>query len=219
MVRDLSFKLADFTPIAVICRPVPVFAVSPTLGAHGIKEFIALAKAARTPLSYASQGVGTYGHLGMEDFRRRAGIDLVHVPYRGGAPALEGLVRGDVTALITNFANIAPFAQSSQVVILAAAGEQRTDLRPDLPTIAEAVPGFSVSTWFGMFGPTQMTAELVGKIRDGVNRVLSTEKTLEHLKTNSCERVNASPQQFHELIVTDAQHWRGIIDAVGLTPE
>jgi tripartite-type tricarboxylate transporter receptor subunit TctC len=220
MVKDLNFSLADFSPIAAICRPVPVFAVHASLKIKTLRDFIAFAKAQSGPMSYASQGVGTYGHLGMEDFKRRAGIEMVHVPYRGGAPALEGLVRGDVAALITNYANIAPFEQSGNVVILAAAGDHRTGLRMDLPTISESgVPGFSVSTWFGMFGPAKLPADLVAKIRDGVDAVLSADRSVEHLKGNSCERMNATPQQFHDLIVGDAKYWRGVIEMVGIRPE
>jgi tripartite-type tricarboxylate transporter receptor subunit TctC len=220
MVKDLNFNLADFSPIAVICRPVPVFAVNASLKVKTIKDFIAFAKAQSAPLSYASQGTGTYGHLGMEDFRRRAGIDLVHVPYRGGAPALEALVRGDIVALITNYSNIAPFDQAGNVRIIAAAGDRRTELRPDLPTISESgVPGFSVSTWFGIFGPAKMPHDLVGKIREGVDAVLSTDKAVEHLRNNSCARMNATPEQFHDLIIADAKYWHGVIEAVGINPE
>jgi tripartite-type tricarboxylate transporter receptor subunit TctC len=220
MVKDLSFSLADFSPIAVICRPAPVFAVNASLKVKTIKNFIAFAEAQSAPLSYASQGTGTYGHLGMEDFRRRAGIDLVHVPYRGGAPALEALVRGDTAALITNYSNVAPFEQAGNVRIIAAAGDRRTELRPDLPTISESgVPGFSVSTWFGIFGPAKMPQDLVGKIRDGVDAVLSTDKAAEHLRNNSCARMNATPGQFHDLIVADAKYWHGVIEAVGTRPE
>jgi tripartite-type tricarboxylate transporter receptor subunit TctC len=220
LVKDLNFSLADFTPIAVICRVVPVIAVSASLGIKSIKDFITRAKATNAPLSYASQGVGTYGHLGMEDFKRRVDVPLGHVPYRGGAPAIEGLVRGDVAALITNYANIAPFEQSGNVVIVAAAGERRAGLRPDLPTIGEAdVSGFSVSTWLGLFGPANMAPDLVAKIQDGINAVLSADKSVAHLQTNSCERVNATPQQVRDLILTDAQHWRGVIDAIGMRLE
>jgi tripartite-type tricarboxylate transporter receptor subunit TctC len=220
MVKDLSFSLADFSPIAVICRAVPVFAVNASVKVKTIADFIAYAKAQSAPLSYGSQGTGTYGHLGMEDFRRRAGIDMVHVPYRGGAPALEGLIRGDVTALITNYSNIAPYEQSGNVRLLAAAGNRRAELRPDLPTIGETdVPGFSVSTWFGVFGPANMPADLVGTIRDGVDAVLSTDKVVEHLRNNSCERVTATPQQFRDLIIADARYWQGVIEMVGLKPE
>ena len=220
MVKNLNFSLADFTPIVVLCRLVPTLAVNASLGIKTLKEFIARAKANGAPLSYASQGIGTYGHLGMEDLKRRADIELVHVPYRGGAPALEGLVRGDVASLINNYANLVPFEESGKITIIAAAGERRTELRPALPTVAESgLPGFSVSTWFGIFGPANMAPGLVSKIRDGVNGVLSTDKSVEHLKSSSCERVSATPQQFHDLIVADAQYWRGVIDAIGVKPE
>lgn len=220
MVKGLNFSLSDFTPIAVICRPVPVLAVNASLGIKTMSEFIARAKSGETPLSYASQGVGTYGHLGVEDLKRRIDAELVHVPYRGGAPALEGLVRGDVAALIINYANIAPFAESGKVAIIAAAGDRRSEVRPDLPTIAERdVPGFSVSTWFGIFGPANMPSELVERIRNGVNAVLASDKVIQHLNSNSCERMNVTPQQFRTLITTDARHWQGVIEAAGIKPD
>jgi tripartite-type tricarboxylate transporter receptor subunit TctC len=220
IVKELSFSLAEFSPIAVICRPAPVFAVTASLGIKSIRDFVAVAKAPNINLSYGSQGVGTYGHLGMEDFKRRTGTKMLHVPYRGGAPALEGLVRGDIAALIINHSNVSPFEQAGKVVILAAAGDQRTELRPDLPTVSEAgVPGYSVSTWFGIFGPAGMPPQLIAKIREGIEAVLSAEKSLEHLKSNSCERVNATPRQFHDLILTDAAHWQVVIEAVGIKPE
>jgi tripartite-type tricarboxylate transporter receptor subunit TctC len=221
MVKDLPFSLSDFTPIVAICRLVPMLAVNATLGIRTVDAFIARAKSSEGhPLTYGSQGIGTYGHLGMEDFKRRAGIEINHVPYRGGAPALEGLLRGDVAALINNYANLAPFEDSGKIVIIAAAGERRTELRSALPTIAESgVPGFSVSTWFGVFGPANMQPALVGKIRNGVNAVLATEKSVRHLKDNSCERVNTSPQEFHDLIVADAQRWQSVMKAAGIKPE
>ena len=220
MVKDLKFSLEDFSPIVVICRLVPVFAVNASLGIKTMKDFIAFTKEQSAELSYASQGVGTFGHLGMEDFKRRAGIKMVHVPYRGGAPALEGLVRGDVAAIIANYANLAHFEQAGKVVIIAAAGDQRTELRPELPTIVESgVPGFSVSTWFGIFGPAKMPPDLVAKIREGIHEVLSADRSVEHLKRNTCERMNTTPQQFHDLIIADAKYWHGVIAALGIKPE
>ena len=220
LVKDLSFSLADFTPLAVICRPIPVFAVKASLGVKTLKDFITLAKSKPGALSYASQGVGTFGHLGMEDFKQRAGIDMVHVPYRGGAPALEGLLRGDVAALIVNYSTVAQYEQSGYLVILAAADDRRSNLRPDLPTAMEqGVAGFSVSTWFGIFGPAGMSPDLVAKIRDGVEAALASEKSVEYFKANSCERVKATPQQFNELIAADAKHWGGLIKTIGLQIE
>jgi tripartite-type tricarboxylate transporter receptor subunit TctC len=219
IVRKLSFSLAQFTPIAVVCRPVPVLAVRASLGVKTLKEFIALAKVRPNTLNYASQGIGTYGHLGMEDLKRRTGMDILHVPYRGGAPAIEGLVRGDVAALIINYSNIEPFVQSGDVVLLAALGQQRSKTRPDLPiAIEEGIP-YSVSTWFGIFGPAEMPSDLVSKIRNGVEGVLASDKSAEFFKLNSCERVKATPQQFSEIIAADYNHWRNVVETVGIQPE
>jgi tripartite-type tricarboxylate transporter receptor subunit TctC len=219
IVKNLNFSLAQFTPIAVVCRPVPVFAVRASLGVKTLNEFIALAKARPGTLNYASQGVGTYGHLGMEDFKRRTGVDILHVPYRGGAPAIEGLVRGDVAALIINSSNIEQFVQSGDVVLLAAVGERRSQMRPDIPTaIEEGIP-FSVSTWFGIFGPAGMSSDLVAKIRDGVQDVLGFDRSAEFFKLNSCERVTATPQRFSEMIAADYNHWHSVVETVGIQPE
>ena len=96
---------------------------------------------------------------------------MVHVPYRGGAPALDGLIRGDVDALVINYANIAPFRQAGTATILAAAGDRRTELLPDLPTIGESgVPGFAVSTWFGLFGPAKTPPDVIARIRSRLAR-------------------------------------------------
>jgi tripartite-type tricarboxylate transporter receptor subunit TctC len=220
LVKKLNFNLGQFTPIAVICRPAPVFAVKASSGVRTLKEFITLARSRPGALNYASQGLGTYGHLGMEDFKQRTGINILHVPYRGGAPALEGLVRGDVAALITNYSNVAPFEQSGDVVIIASAGDHRSSARPDLPTaIEEGIPGFSVSTWFGIFGPAGMSPDLIDKIRDGVEAVLESDRSAEFLKLNSCERVRATPPQFSEIIAADYKHWRDVIETVGIQAE
>jgi len=220
MVKKLYFTTADFKPVAVICRLVPVIAVNASLKVKTLQEFIALAKSRRGALNYGSQGVGTYGHLGMEDFKQRAGIDMVHVPYRGGAPANEALVRGDISVLISNHAAVAPFVQSGDVVLVAAADSRRSNTRPDLPTVMEQeISGFSVSTWFGIFAPAGVPPELVTKIRDGVETVLGSEKSAEFLKINSCERIKASPSQIADLIAADYKHWRTVIQAAGIQVE
>jgi tripartite-type tricarboxylate transporter receptor subunit TctC len=220
LVKKLNFTLADFTPITMICQPVPMFAVKPSLGVKTLHNFLALAKSQPGTLSYGSQGVGTYGHLGMEDFKQRTGIDMIHVPYRGGSPALQGLVRGDVTILINNYANLALFEQSRDVVMIAAAGSRRSDARPDIPTAMEqGVPGFSVSTWFGIFGAAGTPPDVVAKIRDGVEAVLESEKSNEFFKINSCERMQATPQQMRDIIAADYNHWRKVIQTVGLQME
>lgn len=219
LVKKLNFSLSQFTPIAVICRPAPVFAVKASLSVKTLNEFIALAKSRPGALNYSSQGVGTYGHLGMEDFKLRTGIDIVHVPYRGGAPALEGLVRGDVAALIINYSNVAPYVESGDVVIIAAAGDRRSAVRPDIPTAIEQGVQFSVSTWFGVFGPAGMSPDLLAKIRNGVEAVLESDKSAEFFKVSSCERMKVTSSQFSDMIAVDYKHWGDVIKTIGIQIE
>ena len=127
---NLAYSIDDFAPVSLICRPTGVVAVNADLGVKTMDEYIALARAKPGVLNYGSPGIGTYSHLGVEELKFRTGAKIVHVPYRGGAPAIEGLLRGDVGALIINLSNIAPFEETGQIRILAAAGDKRSAARP-----------------------------------------------------------------------------------------
>ena len=220
LFKNLNYSLSDFAPIGVICRAVPVLAVRASLGVKTLPELIALTKSKPGTLSYGSMGVGTFGHLGMEDLKKRTGMNMVHVPYRGGAPAIEGLLRGDVAALIINSSNIAPFEQTGQVTVIAALSERRSGFRPNLATaIEQGVPGYSVSTWFGIFGPAEMPSDVTAKIRTALDAALASKKAVDYFKNNSCERVRASPADFKKLIAADYKHWGDIIQSIGLRAE
>src|SRR5262245_17244675 len=163
----------DLTPIIVLCRITPVLVINPSLAVQSVGELIALAKAKPGSLNYGSYGIGTYAHLSMEDFKQRIGTDIVHIPYRGAAPAVTALLAGDVAMLLLNLSSIEEHEKTGKARILAAAGEKRAALRPDLPTIAEAgVPGFSTTAWFALFGPANMAPDLVAKIHADVAKVL-----------------------------------------------
>jgi tripartite-type tricarboxylate transporter receptor subunit TctC len=208
--------IKDLTPIVVLCRITPVLVINPSLPAHSVQELIALAKGKPGSLNYGSYGIGTYAHLSMEDFKQRTGTDIVHIPYRGAAPAATALLAGDVSMLLLNLSSIEQYEKTGQVRILAAASEKRALLRPDLPTIAEAgVPGFSTTAWFALFGPPNMAPELVQKIHADVGKVLDLPQSREFFRTNSFERVDLTPAQFAKLIQDDSQHWEALIKAVG----
>ena len=169
----LGYSAKDFTPIIVLCRGTPVLVVNGAVPANNVKELIALAKAKPGTMNYGSYGVGTYAHLSMEEFKQRTGTDIVHIPYRGAAPAAQALLAGDVSMLLLNYSSIADHEKTGKVKILAAAGSKRAQVRPELPTIAEAgVPGFSTTVWFALFGPANMPADLVAKIHADVSKVL-----------------------------------------------
>ncbi len=206
----------ELTPISVLCRITPVLVIHPSLPVNSVQELIALAKARPGSLNYGSYGIGTYAHLSMEDFKQRTGTDIVHIPYRGAAPAATALLAGDVGMLLLNLSSIEEHEKSGKVRILAVASEKRALLRPDLPTIAEAgVPGFSTTAWFGLWGPAHMAPELVTKIHADVARVLELPPSREFFHTNSFERVELTPAQFAMLIQDNSRHWETLIKAVG----
>jgi tripartite-type tricarboxylate transporter receptor subunit TctC len=206
----------DLTPIVVLCRITPVLVINPSLPVQSVPELIALAKGKPGSLNYGSYGIGTYAHLSMEDFKQKTSTDIVHIPYRGAAPAATALLAGDVSMLLLNLSSIEAHEKTGKVRILAAAGEKRALLRPDLPTIAEAgVPGFSTTAWFALWGPANMAPELVAKIHADVAKVLELPQSREFFATNSFERVDLSPAQFAKLIEDDSKHWGALIKAVG----
>jgi len=212
----LGYSAKDFTPIIVLCRGTPVLVVNGAVPANNVKELIALAKAKPGTLNYGSYGVGTYAHLSMEEFKQRTGTDIVHIPYRGAAPAAQALLAGDVSMLLLNYSSIADHERTGKVKILAAAGSKRAQVRPELPTIAEAgVPGFSTTVWFALFGPANMPADLVAKIHADVSKVLDLPQSKQFFAKNSFERVTDSPAEFAKLVEHDSQHWEALIKQVG----
>jgi len=212
----LPYSAKDFTPIMVLCRGTPVLVVNSSVPAKSVGDLIALAKAKPGVLNYGSYGVGTYAHLSMEDFKQRTGADIVHIPYRGAAPAATALLAGDVSMLLLNLSSIEAHEKTGKVNILAAAGEKRAQARPDLPTIAEAgVPGFSTSVWFALLGPANMAPELVARIHADVSKVLDLPQSREFFEKNSFERVTLSPVEFGKLIEHDSNHWQGLVKQVG----
>jgi tripartite-type tricarboxylate transporter receptor subunit TctC len=216
MVSKLPYDPKEFTPIMVLCRATPVLVVHPSVPTQNVRELIAHAKANAGKLNYGSYGIGTYAHLSMEDFKQRTGTEIVHIPYRGAAPAANGLLAGDVSMLLLNLSSIEAHEKTGRVKILAAATEKRAAARPDLPTIAESgVPGFATSVWFGLFGPANLPADVQNKIHADVSKALDLPQTKEFFATNSFERVTLSPAQFSKLIEDDSKHWAGLIKSVG----
>ena len=158
----LAYDPKELTPIIVLCRITPVLVINADVPAKSVGELIALAKSKPGTLNYGSYGIGSYSHLSMEDFKQRTGTDIVHIPYRGAAPAASALLANTVSMLMLNLSSIEEHEKTGKVRILAAAGTKRAAARPKLPTIAEAgVPGFSTTAWFALFGLAKMPPDLV----------------------------------------------------------
>jgi tripartite-type tricarboxylate transporter receptor subunit TctC len=211
----LIYDPENFTPISVLCRGTPVLIVNPALPVKNVAELVAYAKANPGKLSYGSFGIGTYAHLSMEELKQRTGADIQHVPYRGAAPGLNGLLANEVSVMLLNLSSVAEQATAGKARIIAAANEKRIAALPDLPTIGETIPGFNTSVWFGLWGPPKMPPELLAKIHADVSKALDLPETKKFFQTNTLERVDLSPQDFGKLIQSDLKHWSTLINAVG----
>jgi len=215
LFSKLIYDPDAFTPISLLCRGTPMLIVHPSVPANTVSELVTYAKANPGKLSYGSFGTGTYAHLSMEDLKRRTGMEMQHVPYRGAAPALSGLLGNEVSVMLLNLSSVEEHAKTGKLRLLAAATEKRVPVLPDLPTVAETVPGFTTSVWFGLWGPAKMPPALLAKLQADVSKALDAPETRQFFKTNSFERVDLSPQDFGKLIQGDLKQWSALIGAVG----
>jgi tripartite-type tricarboxylate transporter receptor subunit TctC len=210
----------DFTPILMLGQITPVLSVSAALPVQSVAELIAAAKAKPGVLNYGSFGNGTYAHLSMEDFKRRTGTDLMHIPYKGSAPAITALIRNDISVLVVNKSTIDAHVSAGTVRILAAAGAKRAAALPNLATVAESgVPGFVTGAWWGLLGPANLPRATTDKIRSDVIRVLGTPEARKLFETNTLEFTDLTPEQLAQFLRNDIAHQGALIKQAGLTPE
>jgi tripartite-type tricarboxylate transporter receptor subunit TctC len=218
MVKKLPYDIErDFQPIALVTRGQMLLAVTPTLSIRTVKELITHAKTNPGTLVYASSSAGSPGHVGAELFKFMTGIDMAHVPYRGGSTAITDLMSGQVHVMLESLSSIAPFAKSGDVRPLAVSGMRRSAAFPDLPTIdEEGVSGFEVTTWNGVIGPAGMARPIVNKLNAAINRAVRTQALEERLAALGQEVAGGTPEDFAEAIRRDSAKWLEVISRSGL---
>jgi len=208
--------LKDLTPIASLVSNQFVLSINPKLPPKTFPEFIEYARKANPPLTYASGGNGSQHQLTMEMLKARAGIDLVHVPYRGGAPATAATMAGEVAAMFSGTSS-APQIKAGRLRALAVAGAKRSPTFPDLPRIGEFYPGFENSIWLGLFGPAGMPEDVLERLRAEVRRALeSSEVKASLMGKGSLETLELSPQDFSALIHRDHERFGKLIRSLGI---
>ncbi len=207
----------DFAPITIVCHLVPVLAVANAIPAKTIEELLAYAKANPGKLSYASPGNGSYTHVAMEDFKKLAGADILHVPYKGTAQAMTDLLAGRVSMYMVTYSVFEAQEKAGKLKVVAAATEKRFGLRPDLPTIAESgVPGYSVNVWFALAAPAAVPAAILDKIHGDVVKILQDAEFREKvLKSQALEAGGNSRQDFAALLRKEGAHWARLVKATG----
>jgi tripartite-type tricarboxylate transporter receptor subunit TctC len=208
--------LKDLTPVASLVTNQFVLSVNPSLPVKTFPEFIEYARKSKPPLNYASGGNGSQHQLTMEMLKQRAGIDLVHVPYRGGSPATMATVAGEVAAMFAG-TSTAPQIKAGRLRALAVAGAKRSPSFPELPTIGEFYPGFENSIWLGLFGPAGLPDEVLVRLRKEINRLLALPEVREKLLgSGSLEPFITTPEEFAAVIRRDYAKYGKVIKEAGV---
>ena len=213
-----AFRVTDaVTPISLIAAPAYVVAMHPGVGAKDVGELIRMAKARPGQFTFGSSGTGAASHLAAELFASLAGIEMLHVPYRGTGPALTDLIAGRIQLMFAPPQTVAAAVQARQVVNLAVTSERRSELLPGLPTVGESgLPGYSAVGWFGLFGPRGMQPELASRISA---RALGTRETRERLAALGAEPEPMAPDAFAAYIDADIAKWQRVVRERGITLE
>lgn len=204
--------IKDFAPITLGITVPNILVVHPSVKAGSVKELVALAKATPGKLTFASAGNGTSGHLALELFRLTTAIDVIHVPYKGGGPALADVMGGQVQALFSIALAATPQVKAGRLRALAISSANRSPVAPDLPTIAElGLPGFEVVGWFGWLAPAKTPPGIVDRLHTEIVKVLAMPEVKQRLLSQSTEPVGNSPAQFAAFIKSEHAKWGKVI--------
>lgn len=217
LYKNLPFDpIRDFAPVTLVAYSPQLLAVHPSVQAKGLQEFVALAKAAPRQLSYASNGVGTSAHLSFEMFSREAGIQLIHVPYKGTGPALTDLIGGQVQTIIGSTSAILPHMKSGRARAIAVMTANRSVAMPQVPTMAESgLPGFEVKPWFGLLYPAGTPKTVVDKLYSDLRKLLATPDLRQKIAEQGAEvAFSESPRQFAAYIAAEKTLWAKVVAEV-----
>ena len=221
MYKRMRFDASrDVIPVALIANSPSFLVVHPGVPAKSVKELIALARAQPGQLTGASSGVGTTIHLKLELFKAATKIDILHVPYKGGAPAITDLIGGQIKVFFNTPGTLLPHIHNGRLRALGITSAQRVDYAPDIPTIAEAaVPDFEAYIWYGIYGPKALPAALVQRWNDAANRYLKSPQAQENLRRSFMAAAGGTPAAFAEYHQAEIKRWAVAVAAAGIKPQ
>lgn len=210
----------DFAPVSLVVIIPQLLMAHPSLPANNVKELIALARAKPGQLNVASSGIGTPNHLGAEMLKAMAGIDIVHVPYKGGGPATTDLIAGQVQLQFTSIPSMMPYIKSGRLKALAVGSATRSAALPDVPTIAESgVPGYEYTTWYGIFAPLGTPAPVIAKLNAGIGQALRSPDLIQRLASQGAEPAPGAPEGLAKHLRNESARWARIIKSAGIRIE
>jgi tripartite-type tricarboxylate transporter receptor subunit TctC len=214
---NLNFNfISDIAPVAGVFRGPYVMVVHPSVPARSLPEFIAYAKANPRKINMASSGIGGVPHIGGELFKMMAGVDMVHVPYRGGGPAVTDLIAGQVQLYFATTVSSVEYIRAGKLRALAVTTAARSEAMPDIPAVAEFLPGYEASTWYGIGAPKATPAEIVEKLNKEINAGLAEPKIKARFAGLGGDVLALSPAEFGKLIAEETEKWAKVIKSVGI---
>ncbi|MFZ3338136.1 MAG: tripartite tricarboxylate transporter substrate-binding protein [Xanthobacteraceae bacterium] len=219
LFKQLAYDPDSFVPISLVATVPLVLAVPPKEEATSVSALIAFAKAHPNQLNFASQGYGTSAHLAGELFKSMAGIDIVHVPYKGSAPALTDLLGGRIDMMFIELSTVLPQIRAGKLHALAVGSAKRNPFLPDVPALAEVLPGYQASTWFGMVAPPGTPPELAAKLSSAVAAAIHEPDMAQRLVDMSVTAVGDTPAEMADFLRDERQRWGGVIRAAGVKAE
>ena len=219
--KNLPFDpIRDFIPISKIGFSPAVVLLHPRVNANSISELVALAKAQPGKLNYGSAGTGVAAHLATELFKTMANVNLVHIPYKGGSPALTDLMGGQIQILFNALGTALPLAKSGRVKALAVTTAQRSQFAPDMPTVAESgVPGYEFSYWYALFAPAKTPIAVVGQINRDLASVVATPAAREQLEFHGVTPATNTLAEFSAAVNKELQTWARVAQSAGIQPQ
>jgi tripartite-type tricarboxylate transporter receptor subunit TctC len=221
MFKNLRWDpVRDFAPVMQLCRYPQVLLVHPSLGVHTVKEFVALAKEKGAQLNYASAGPASSSRLAYELFKETAGIDSVPIHYKGGGPAIQDLLSGQVQVmLVQGGGSIPQYVKTGKLIALAVSSPERSPFYPGVPTIAETYPGFESQSWVAMFAPAATPQPVLERLHATLAKILAEGNVRERFESQGCELVGGTPQALAELVRQEQAKWGRIIREKHITVE
>ena len=210
--KSLYNPFTDFTPIVLIGSSPNVLVVNPKESINTIGDLIAQAKAKPSQFSFASNGAGTLSHLTGELFNQYASVSLLHVPYKGAAPAVADTIGGQVTALFAAYASVNPMVKAGKLKMIGVTSLNRLEITPDVPTLSESgLKGFESNQWWGLYGPPAMSGSVVARLNSEMNKILSNKETKKRFAEESIELMGGTPSQLTQYLRADYSKWEKVI--------
>lgn len=209
----------DFTPIAKLALVTNTMVINPSVPVDTVAEFIEYAKTRPGEIAYASAGAGSTNHLSAAMFEKATGIEMLHVPYRGGAPAVLDTVGNQTQLLFTAGTQSLPFIKDNKLKLLGVTEEKRAPTLPDVPTVGETIPGYELTVWYGAFGPAGLPADIVNLLNSKINEALKDPEVVEKMETMAVQVVESTPEQFAADLARDAEKYEQLVRELGIRIE